>query len=66
MIERIIEAFSPASRQVDYFGYTRNGWSRQSADALASATIHDVHSGKGRGDDLAAASRAVACLQLTA
>ncbi|MBR0938015.1 methyltransferase domain-containing protein [Bradyrhizobium jicamae] len=66
MIERIIEAFCPTSSHVDYFGYTRNGWSRQSAEALADAIIHDVHSGKGRGDDLAASSRAVACLQLTA
>ncbi|MBR0798237.1 methyltransferase domain-containing protein [Bradyrhizobium jicamae] len=66
MIERIIEVFGPTLSHVDYFGYTRNGWSRQSAEALADATIHDVHSGKGRGDDLAASSRAVACLQLTA
>lgn len=66
MIQRIIEAFGPTSSHVDYFGYTRNGWSRQSAEALADADVHDIHSGKGRGDDLAASSRAVACLQLTA
>jgi SAM-dependent methyltransferase len=66
MVERIIEAFGPTSSHVDYFGYARNGWSRQSAAALADASVHDIHSGKGRGDDLAASSRAVACLQLTA
>ena len=66
MIERIIEAFGAASHQVDYFGYSRQGWSRQSAEALADATVFDVHTGKGQGDDLAASSRAIACLQLTA
>ena len=65
-IEKIVEAFGPASHQIDYFGYSRDGWSRQSADALADATVYDVHTGKGWGDDLAASSRAVACLRLTA
>ena len=65
-IEKIVEAFGPASHQIDYFGYSRDGWSRQSADALANATVFDVHTGKGWGDDLAASSRAVACLRLTA
>ncbi|MFB9265901.1 methyltransferase domain-containing protein [Bradyrhizobium erythrophlei] len=66
MVQRIIEAFGPMTCDVDYFGYTRNGWSRQSAETLADATIYDVHTGKGWSDDLAASSRAVACLQLTA
>ena len=66
MIEKIVETFGPASHQVDYFGYSRDGWSRQSADKLAGATVYDVHTGKGWGDDLAASSRAVACLRLTA
>ena len=66
MIERIIEVFGAASHHVDYFGYSRQGWSRQSAEALADAPVFDTHTGKGRGNDLAASSRAVACLQLTA
>ena len=66
MIEKIVETFGPASHQVDYFGYSRDGWSRQSADKLAGATVYDVHTGKGWGDDLAASSRAIACLRLTA
>jgi SAM-dependent methyltransferase len=66
MIERIIEAFGAVSHHVDYFGYSRQGWSRQSAEALADATVFDIHTGKGQGNDLAASSRAVACLQLTA
>jgi SAM-dependent methyltransferase len=65
-IEKIVEAFGPASHQIDYFGYSRDGWSRQPADTLTDATVYDVHTGKGWGDDLAASSRAVACLRLTA
>lgn len=66
MIEKIVETFAPASHQIDYFGYSIDGWSRKSADALANATVYDVHTGKGWSVDLAASSRAVACLQLTA
>lgn len=66
MVERIVGTFEPTSHQIDYFGYSREGWSRQSAAALANATVYDVHTGKGWSDDLAASSRAVACLQLTA
>jgi SAM-dependent methyltransferase len=66
MVEKIIETFQPASRKVDYFGYSRDGWSRGSAESLANATVYDVHTGKGWNADRAASSRAVACLQLTA
>ncbi|MDA9408555.1 hypothetical protein XH80_17965 [Bradyrhizobium sp. CCBAU 45384] len=65
-IESIVAAFAPTSHTVDYFGYARTGWSRGSASGLADATVYDVHSGKGWADDLAASSRAVACLQLNA
>lgn len=66
MVEKIVQIFGPTSHQIDYFGYSRDGWSRQSADTLANATVYDVHTGKGWSDDLAASSRAVACLRLTA
>jgi SAM-dependent methyltransferase len=66
MIEKVIEVFGASSYKVDYFGYSSNGWSWGSAEALANATVYDVHSGKGWGADRAASSRAVACLQLTA
>ncbi|SDN36465.1 methyltransferase domain-containing protein [Afipia sp. GAS231] len=65
-VNRIVEAFAPASHRIDYFGYRRDGWTRASADELANATVYDVHSGKGWGEDRAASSRAIACLQLTA
>ena len=66
MIEKIVETFGPSSHQIDYFGYSRNGWSRGSPSSLADATVYDVHTGWGWSADRAASSRAVACLQLTA
>jgi hypothetical protein len=65
-IEAIVEAFGPTSHQIDYFGYSKNGWSRGAAASLSEATVYDVHTRKGWGDDLAASSRAIACLQLNA
>jgi len=66
MIEQVVGAFAPRSLRIDYFGYSAVGWSRGTADALANATVYDIHSGKGWGSDLAASSRAIACLELTA
>ncbi|SIO38504.1 Methyltransferase domain-containing protein [Bradyrhizobium erythrophlei] len=66
MIEKIVETFGPSSHQIDYFGYSSDGWSRGSAASLANATVYDVHTGKGWSTDRAASSRGVACLQLTA
>ena len=66
MVEEIVETFKPSSHQIEYFGYSRDGWSRGSAETLANATVFDIHSGKGWSDDRAASSRAIACLQLTA
>ena len=66
MVDRVIEAFAPSACQADYFGYSSGGWQRSSPEALKDATVYDVHTGQGWGDDRAASSRAIACLQLTA
>jgi SAM-dependent methyltransferase len=66
MVDKVVEAFAPSSHRIDYFGYDSAGWSRRDAAALANADGYDVYSGKGRGDDRAAASRAIACMQLIA
>lgn len=66
MVQTIVETFAPASHQIDYFGYSKAGWRRGSAQSLSEATVYDVHSGKGSGADFAASSRAIACLQLDA
>jgi len=66
MVDEVIRIFSPSSHHVDYFGYTAEGWHRAPRDALKDATVFDVHTGQGWGEDRAASSRAVACLRLTA
>jgi hypothetical protein len=66
MVDRVVEIFSPRSHQVDYFGYSSDGWQRSAPEALKDATVYDVHTGQGWGKDRAASSRAIACLQLTA
>jgi hypothetical protein len=66
MVDKVVEIFSPQSHQVDYFGYSRDGWQRSTPEALKDATVYDVHTGQGWGKDRAASSRAIACLQLTA
>lgn len=66
MVEQVVDAFAPRAHRIDYFGYSADGWSRGTAPGLANANVYDVHSGKGWGSDLAASSRAIACLHLTA
>jgi hypothetical protein len=65
-VDAVVEAFQPTSHQIDYFGYTKNGWSRGDRVLLSNATVYDVRTGKGWHSDRAAASRAIACLQLNA
>lgn len=65
-VDAIVEAFQPTSHQIDYFGYTENGWARGNGILLSDATVYDVRTGKGWRSDRAAASRAIACLQLNA
>jgi SAM-dependent methyltransferase len=66
MVDKVVEVFSPVSYQVDYFGYAKGGWQRSPPEALKDATVYDVHTGQGWGDDRAASSRAIACMQLMA
>jgi SAM-dependent methyltransferase len=64
MVKQLVEAFGPSSYQVEYFRYSERGWQRSDAEGVKDATVFDVHSGQGSGDDRAASSRAVACLRL--
>jgi SAM-dependent methyltransferase len=66
MVDKVVEIFSPRSHQVDYFGYSKDGWQRSSPEIVKGATVYDVHTGEGWGEDRAASSRAIACLQFTA
>ena len=66
LVDRVVELFAPRSHQIDYFGYSKDGWQRSSPELLKDSTVYDVHTKQGWGEDRAASSRAVACLQLTA
>jgi SAM-dependent methyltransferase len=66
MVEQLLNAFGPASYEIEYFRYSQDGWQRSDAEGVKDAVVFDVHSGQGRGDDRAASSRAIACLRLVA
>jgi SAM-dependent methyltransferase len=66
MVTQLVEAFAPASHQIEYFRYSEQGWQRSNAEDVRNAAVFDVHSGQGRGNDRAASSRAIACLRLVA
>jgi SAM-dependent methyltransferase len=66
MVKQLADAFGPTSYEIEYFRYSRDGWQRSDAEDVRGASVFDVHSGQGRGDDRAASSRAIACLRLFA
>jgi SAM-dependent methyltransferase len=66
MVAQLVDAFGPASHEIEYFRYSVDGWQRSDAESAKEAVVFDVHSGQGRGDDRAASSRAIACLRLVA
>ncbi len=66
MVDQLVKAFGPSSYEIEYFGYSANGWQRAKAEDVSDALVFDMHSGQGRGNDRAASSRAIACLRLVA
>ena len=64
MVQSIVDTFSPTNHSVEYFGYTESGWQRATQKQVEDAGAFDVHSGRGRGNDRAASSRAIACVRL--
>jgi len=65
MVDRIIEAFSPAGYQEFHFRYQSEGWVVSDRKHSADATYFDIHTQKHYDADFAAASRAIVCLELT-
>jgi SAM-dependent methyltransferase len=64
MVKKLADAFGPTSYEVEYFRYSQDGWQRSDADSCKDAVVFDVHSGRGKGNDRAASSRAIACMRL--
>jgi SAM-dependent methyltransferase len=66
MIRTVLDEFHPVHQEIDYFGYSPDGWHPSDPAALAEATFFDIHQEKRFGSDYAAAARGVVCMRLVA
>jgi hypothetical protein len=64
MVDKIIDRFQPQRHEESYFKYTKSGWIASTAEGCADATTFDIHQDKEYGEDMAAFSRAVCCIEL--
>lgn len=66
MLHRIQELFrGQGSFEIDFFKYDPNGWNFAQKEELKDVVSHNPHTGLGFGDDYAAHSRAIACIEFT-
>ena len=65
MVDSIKTTFSPTEIKENYFQYQGSGWVNSSRELASNATYFDIHTEKDYGNDYAAASRAIVCLELT-
>jgi hypothetical protein len=65
MVQCVIDLFGGRSTRVRYFRYFPEGWRGVGAEACADCHYFELRTEKRYGDDLAAAARSVACLELT-
>jgi SAM-dependent methyltransferase len=65
-VELLIASLSPSAHEVTVFAYDRGGWRRSSMEAARDARyqVDNRPAGDPEAEDLAAAARAVACLEL--
>ncbi|MFC1773126.1 hypothetical protein ACFL3A_07220 [Pseudomonadota bacterium] len=66
MIQAIVDEFRPSNKEVEYFGYSSDGWRPVDSSELAEATFFDIHQDKKFDSDFAAGARGVACMRLVA
>jgi hypothetical protein len=66
MVQMVLGDFEPAHQQLDYFGYSAEGWHTAEPSTLKEATCFNVHEEKEFGADFAACARGVLCMRLTA
>ena len=64
MLEELIEAFRPTRAKETHFRYAQGGWVLSDREQSRDATCFDIHQRRDYDPDFAAASRAVACLEL--
>ncbi|WP_051937770.1 methyltransferase domain-containing protein [Ferriphaselus sp. R-1] len=66
LVMEVVNAFQPAEYEIEYFGYTADGWQRTSPEKISDVEFYDAHAGSELAADSAAAARGVACLRLVA
>ncbi len=64
MVDSVIRMFAGSSAHVVYYQYMAEGWHLSSAEACARSEYYDIHHQTDYDPDLAAAARAVACMEL--
>ena len=64
MIDAVIEAFDGSKASVDYFRYENDGWRFSESEKCDDDEYFDFHSADGFTDDMLAAARSIACLEL--
>lgn len=62
-LEQAIDAFGPGLKASTFYKYNPDGWIIADEVACADCEYYDVHSATSAAPDLAAAARAVACLE---
>lgn len=65
MIQRIIDAFSPAECSATYFRYENDQWNFSNEEACKDGYCFDIHATKQYEPDYLAFARCVVCLELT-
>jgi glycosyltransferase involved in cell wall biosynthesis/predicted SAM-dependent methyltransferase len=64
MVGTIIETFDGKHSHVDFFRYENDGWQWSNPETCKSDEYFDIHSGNPFTDDMRAAAKAVACIEL--
>ncbi|MEZ4722857.1 MAG: methyltransferase domain-containing protein [Flavobacteriales bacterium] len=66
MVDRLDTLFSSSGQvKYDYLSYTKSGWQFSEADKCSNAKSFNPHTGIGKGNDGAAHSRAICCIEFT-
>jgi SAM-dependent methyltransferase len=66
MVRMVLDDFQPTNQEIDYFGYSPEGWHLVDPDALTDATCFDINQDRGNGSDFAAFARGLVCMRLVA
>ncbi len=64
MIDEVIQTFDGLSAGLEFFRYTNDGWDRVEQSECENDSYYDFHSASGFTDDMLAAARSIACIEL--